>query len=212
MTVDEQFDAPDARARWISSPAELKKKLTTGEPLTVKVGFDPTARTFTSDTRSCSARCAQFQDLGHRVIFVIGDFTGMIGDPTGRQKTRPPLTRDQIGENAETYKRQCFKVLDPVKTEIRFNSEWLEALGVEGFIRLAAKYNVARMLERKDFKTRYASWRPDLDPRVPVPAGPGLRLGVPEGGRGAPGGPTSSSISTSAATSCRTTAWRRRSS
>jgi tyrosyl-tRNA synthetase len=90
-------------------------------------------------------------------MFLIGDFTGMIGDPTGRSKTRPPLTREQIGANAETYKRQCFKVLDPARTEIRFNSEWLGALGSEGFIRLAAGYNVARMLERKDFKERYTN-------------------------------------------------------
>jgi tyrosyl-tRNA synthetase len=98
-----------------------------------------------------------FQDLGHRVIFLIGDFTGLIGDPTGRSKTRPALTAEQIAENAETYKRQCFKVLDPERTEIRFNSEWLGSLGSEGLIRLAARYNVARMLERNDFKTRYQS-------------------------------------------------------
>jgi tyrosyl-tRNA synthetase len=157
MTVDEQFERLTRGAVDLVTEAELKKKLTTGEPLTVKVGFDPTAPDIHLGHTVLLRKMRQFQDLGHRVIFVIGDFTGMIGDPTGRQKTRPPLTRDQIGENAETYKRQCFKVLDPVKTEIRFNSEWLEALGVEGFIRLAAKYNVARMLERKDFKTRYAS-------------------------------------------------------
>jgi tyrosyl-tRNA synthetase len=97
----------------------------------------------------------QFQDLGHHVFFVIGDFTGMIGDPTGRTKTRPALTGEQIAENADTYKRQCFKVLDPDTTDIRFNSVWLGALGSEGLIRLASHYNVARMLERKDFKTRY---------------------------------------------------------
>ncbi len=96
-----------------------------------------------------------FQELGHRVIFLIGDFTGMIGDPTGRSKTRPALTREEIAANAETYKRQCFKILDPELTEIRFNCEWLGALGSDGLIRLAARYNVARMLERKDFKTRF---------------------------------------------------------
>jgi tyrosyl-tRNA synthetase len=96
-----------------------------------------------------------FQDLGHRVIFLIGDFTGMIGDPSGRNRTRPPLTREDVERNAETYKRQCFKILDPGRTEIRFNSEWLGALGSEGFIRLAARYNVARMLERKDFRARF---------------------------------------------------------
>jgi tyrosyl-tRNA synthetase len=96
-----------------------------------------------------------FQDLGHRVVFLIGDFTGMIGDPTGKSKTRPPLTREQIEANAETYKKQAFKILDPVKTEVRFNSEWLGALGSEGFIRLAATYNVARMLERREFRQRF---------------------------------------------------------
>ena len=96
-----------------------------------------------------------FQDLGHRVIFLIGDFTGLIGDPTGRSATRPALTPEQIAENAETYKRQCFKVLDQGKTEIRFNSEWLGELGSFGFVKLAARYNVARMLERNDFKQRF---------------------------------------------------------
>jgi tyrosyl-tRNA synthetase len=96
-----------------------------------------------------------FQDLGHRVIFLIGDFTGMIGDPTGKSKTRPPLSREEIDENAETYKKQAFKILDPEKTEVRFNSEWLSALGSEGFVRLAATYNVARMLERREFRQRF---------------------------------------------------------
>jgi len=96
-----------------------------------------------------------FQDLGHRVVFLIGDFTGMIGDPTGKSKTRPPLSREEIERNAETYKKQAFKILDPVKTEVRFNSEWLGALGSEGFIRLAASYNVARMLERRHFRQRF---------------------------------------------------------
>jgi len=96
-----------------------------------------------------------FQDLGHRVVFLIGDFTGMIGDPTGKSKTRPPLSREEIERNAETYKKQAFKILDPMKTEVRFNSEWLGALGSAGFIRLAATYNVARMLERREFRQRY---------------------------------------------------------
>jgi tyrosyl-tRNA synthetase len=96
-----------------------------------------------------------FQDRGHRVIFLIGDFTGMIGDPTGKSRTRPPLTREQIDRNAETYKKQAFKILDPVKTEVRFNSEWLRELGSEGLIRLAATYNVARMLERREFRQRF---------------------------------------------------------
>jgi tyrosyl-tRNA synthetase len=139
--------------------AELRRKLQRsreeGKPLVVKVGFDPTAPDIHLGHTVLLRKMRQFQDLGHHVVFVIGDFTGMIGDPTGRTKTRPALTGEQIAENAETYKRQCFKVLDPEKTDIRFNSVWLLALGSEGLIRLASRYNVARMLERKDFKTRY---------------------------------------------------------
>ena len=96
-----------------------------------------------------------FQDLGHRVIYVVGEFTALIGDPTGRSKTRPPLTQEEIDRNAETYKTQVFKILDPAKTEVRFNSEWLEPLGSAGWVQLAAKYNVAQMLERRDFRKRY---------------------------------------------------------
>ncbi|PYQ23781.1 MAG: tyrosine--tRNA ligase, partial [Acidobacteria bacterium] len=102
----------------------------------------------------------EFQDEGHRVVYVIGDFTGMIGDPTGRSKTRPPLSREEIERNADTYKKQAFKILDPARTETRFNSEWLEALGSAGFVRLAATYNVARMLERRDFRQRYEAGQP----------------------------------------------------
>ena len=161
MTIDEQYDLLTRGAVDLVTLDEFKKKLAnsaaTGTPLTVKVGFDPTAPDIHLGHTVLLRKMRQFQDLGHRVIFLIGDFTGMIGDPTGRVKTRPALTREQILENAETYKRQCFKVLDPAKTEIRFNSEWLSALGSEGVIRLAAKYNVARMLERKDFKERYTN-------------------------------------------------------
>ncbi len=133
----------------------LKAKLALGRPLTVKVGFDPTAPDLHLGHTVLIRKMKHFQDLGHRVIFVIGDFTGMIGDPTGKSKTRPPLSREDIEKNAETYKQQVFKILDPVKTEVRFNSEWLGALGSEGFIRLAATYNVARMLERREFRQRY---------------------------------------------------------
>ncbi len=161
VTVDEQYDLLTRGAVDLVTLEELKKKLAgslaAGQPLTVKVGFDPTAPDIHLGHTVLLRKMRQFQDLGHRVVFVVGDFTGMIGDPTGRVKTRPALTRDQILENAETYRRQCFKVLDPARTEIRFNSEWLSALGSEGFVRLVATYNVARMLERKDFKERYAS-------------------------------------------------------
>jgi len=133
----------------------LRGKLARGRPLTVKVGFDPTAPDIHLGHTVLMRKMKHFQDLGHRVVFVIGDFTGMIGDPTGKSKTRPPLTREQIDANAETYKKQAFKILDPVKTEVRFNSEWLGALGSDGFIRLAATYNVARMLERREFRQRF---------------------------------------------------------
>jgi tyrosyl-tRNA synthetase len=138
----------------------LKAKLALGRPLTVKVGFDPTAPDIHLGHTVLMRKMKHFQDLGHRVIFLIGDFTGMIGDPTGKSKTRPPLSRDEIQANAETYKKQAFKILDPVQTEVRFNSEWLGALGSEGFIRLAATYNVARMLERREFQKRFAAGQP----------------------------------------------------
>jgi tyrosyl-tRNA synthetase len=138
----------------------LEAKLAHGRALTVKVGFDPTAPDIHLGHTVLMRKMKHFQDLGHRVIFLIGDFTGMIGDPTGKSKTRPPLSREDIERNAETYKKQAFKILDPVKTEVRFNSEWLGALGSEGLIRLAATYNVARMLERRDFRQRYEAGQP----------------------------------------------------
>ena len=133
----------------------FKAKLALGRPLTVKVGFDPTAPDIHLGHTVLMRKMKHFQDLGHRVVFLIGDFTGSIGDPTGKSKTRPPLTREEIERNAETYKKQAFKILDPAKTEVRFNSEWFSALGSAGFIRLAATYNVARMLERREFRQRY---------------------------------------------------------
>ena len=138
----------------------LEAKLALGRPLTVKVGFDPTAPDIHLGHTVLMRKMKHFQDLGHRVIFLIGDFTGMIGDPTGKSKTRPPLSREEIERNAETYKKQAFKILDPVKTEVRFNSEWLGAMGSEGFIRLAATYNVARMLERREFRQRFDAGQP----------------------------------------------------
>jgi tyrosyl-tRNA synthetase len=139
----------------VVTPESLKAKLARGKKLTVKVGFDPTAPDIHLGHTVLMRKMKHFQDLGHRVIFLIGDFTGMIGDPTGKSKTRPPLSREEIDANAETYKTQAFKILDPEKTEVRFNSEWHGKLGSEGLIRLAASYNVARMLERRDFRQRY---------------------------------------------------------
>jgi tyrosyl-tRNA synthetase len=137
------------------TPEALRTKLARGRPLTVKVGFDPTAPDIHLGHTVLMRKMRHFQELGHRVVFVIGDFTGMIGDPSGKSRTRPPLTRGEIEQNAETYKKQAFKILDPLKTEIRFNREWLGALASDAWIRLAASYNVARMLERRDFRQRY---------------------------------------------------------
>jgi tyrosyl-tRNA synthetase len=143
----------------VTRPA-LQEKLARRRPLTVKVGFDPTAPDLHLGHTVLMRKMKHFQDSGHRVIFVIGDFTGMIGDPTGKSKTRPPLTREEIEKNAETYKEQVFKILDPARTEVRFNREWLAALGADGLVRLAATYNVARMLERRDFRQRYEAGQP----------------------------------------------------
>jgi tyrosyl-tRNA synthetase len=144
----------------VVTPASLKEKLARGRPLTVKVGFDPTAPDIHLGHTVLMRKMKHFQDAGHRVVFVIGDFTGMIGDPTGKSKTRPPLTREDIEKNAETYKRQAFKILDPAKTETRFNREWLGALGADGVVKLAATYNVARMLERREFRQRFDAGQP----------------------------------------------------
>jgi tyrosyl-tRNA synthetase len=139
---------------------DLRRKLARGKPLRVKAGFDPTAPDLHLGHTVVLNKMRQFQDLGHHVMFLIGDFTGMIGDPSGRNVTRPPLTPEQIAANAETYKAQVFKVLVPDRTEILFNSAWCEQLGAAGMIKLAAKHTVARMLERDDFARRYAEQRP----------------------------------------------------
>lgn len=138
---------------------ELAKKLErsqkTGKPLIIKAGFDPTAPDLHLGHTVLIQKMAQFQKFGHTVVFLIGDFTGLVGDPSGRSKTRPQLTREEIDKNAETYKAQVFKILDPKKTVIRFNSEWLDKLTSQEFVRLTAKANVARMLERDDFNKRF---------------------------------------------------------
>ncbi len=164
LTVDQQFSYLIKGCVDVVKPAELRAKLErslkTGEPLIVKVGFDPTAPDLHLGHTVLLRKMRHFQDLGHRVIFVIGDFTGLIGDPTGRSKTRPPLTREQIAENAETYKAQVFKILDRDRTVVDFNSRWLSPLGAEGIIRLVQRYSVAQMLERRDFKQRYEAGEP----------------------------------------------------
>lgn len=138
----------------------LIEKLKEGRPLRIKLGADPTAPDIHLGHTVIFNKLRAFQDLGHDVTFLIGDFTGMVGDPTGKNTTRPPLTREDVLRNAETYKEQVFKILDPAKTKIAFNSEWLSELGAEGMIRLAANQTVARMLERDDFKKRYNNGQP----------------------------------------------------
>lgn len=140
--------------------AELVEKLKTGRPLRVKAGFDPTAPDLHLGHTVLINKLRHFQELGHHVMFLIGDFTGMIGDPTGKNATRPPLSREQILANASTYREQVFKILDPGRTEVCFNSTWFEPLGAAGMIKLAAQHTVARMLERDDFSKRYANGQP----------------------------------------------------
>jgi tyrosyl-tRNA synthetase len=134
---------------------KLARSYATGVPLRIKLGLDPTAPDIHIGHTVVLNKMRQLQDLGHTVIFLIGDFTSMIGDPSGRNTTRPPLTREQIEANAETYRAQAYKVLDPAKTELRYNSEWSDALGARGMIQLASRYTVARMLERNDFHDRF---------------------------------------------------------
>jgi tyrosyl-tRNA synthetase len=140
--------------------AELLEKMKAGRPLRVKAGFDPTAPDLHLGHTVLINKLRHFQELGHQVIFLIGDFTGMIGDPSGKNTTRPPLSREQVLENAKTYQEQVFKILDPDKTQVSFNSAWFETLGASGMIRLAAQHTVARMLERDDFAKRYAREQP----------------------------------------------------
>jgi tyrosyl-tRNA synthetase len=160
VSVSEDFDYLTRGCVDVVTADALRAKLAKRRPLVVKVGFDPTAADIHLGHTVLMRKMRHFQDLGHRVVFLIGDFTGMIGDPTGRSKTRPPLSREEIERNAETYKTQAFKILDPEKTAVRFNSEWLASLGSEGFIRLAARYNVARMLERREFRQRFEGGQP----------------------------------------------------
>lgn len=140
--------------------AELVEKLKKGQPLRIKAGFDPTAPDLHLGHTVLINKLRQFQELGHQVLFLIGDFTGMIGDPTGKSTTRPPLTAEQVQENAKTYTAQVFKILKPEQTEVVFNSEWLSDLGAAGMLKLAASHTVARMLERDDFSKRFKSNQP----------------------------------------------------
>lgn len=153
--VDEQLALIKRGADEILVEAELRAKLERGTPLRVKAGFDPTAPDLHLGHTVLINKLRQFQELGHDVLFLIGDFTGMIGDPSGKNATRPPLTREQVLDNAETYKEQVFKILDPQRTQVMFNSQWMDDFSAADMIQLAGKYTVARMLERDDFDKRY---------------------------------------------------------
>ena len=164
MTLDDQLAYLKKGLAELIREDELRERLfqseKSGRPLRIKAGFDPTAPDLHLGHTVLLRKMKHFQDLGHTVIFLIGDVTGLIGDPSGRNTTRPPMTRGQINQNAETYKAQVFKILDPHKTEIRFNSEWLEPLGFIDAIRLCSKYTVARLLERDDFAKRLKEGTP----------------------------------------------------
>ncbi len=163
MNEDQANEQAAALARGCSeviSPAELAAKLALGRPLRIKLGMDPTAPDLQLGHSLTLKKLRDFQDAGHSVIFLVGDFTAMIGDPTGRSETRKPLTREQIESNAETYRAQAFKILDRERTEVRFNSEWMNELGVRRLIEIAAKVSVARLLERDDFEQRLADEEP----------------------------------------------------
>ena len=160
VDVESQLALIKRGAEELLVEAELKDKLKSGKPLRVKAGFDPTAPDLHLGHTVLINKLRHFHELGHHVMFLVGDFTGLIGDPTGKNTTRPPLSREQILQNAQTYREQVFKILDPEKTQVCFNSEWFDALGAAGMIKLAAQHTVARMLERDDFAKRYAGNQP----------------------------------------------------
>src|SRR3984957_5475359 len=159
-TFEEQIAELHRGAHEVLVSAELVKKLQRGKPLKVKAGFDPTAPDLHLGHTVLLNKMRQFQQFGHEVIFLIGDFTGMIGDPTGRNVTRPPLTPEEVQANARTYQTQVFKILDPERTRIEFNSRWLSNMPAPEFVKIAAHYTVARMLERDEFAKRYKSGQP----------------------------------------------------
>lgn len=160
MNIDEAYKIIARGADEILVESELLKKLEKGKPLRIKAGFDPTAPDLHLGHTVLLNKLKQFQDLGHQVLFLIGDFTGLIGDPTGKNATRPPLSKKEVEENATTYTTQVFKILDKSKTEVVFNSSWLNNLGADGMLKLAATHTVARMLERDDFSKRYKAQQP----------------------------------------------------
>ncbi len=159
-TIDQQIETIRRGCDELLLESELREKLATGRPLRVKAGFDPTAPDLHLGHTVLINKLRQFQELGHHVLFLIGDFTGMIGDPTGKNATRPPLTRDAVARNAETYTEQVFRILDRSRTEVVFNSSWMDRMSAVDMIRLAASHTVARMLERDDFSKRYRANQP----------------------------------------------------
>ena len=159
-SIQESINLISRGADEILVVAELEKKLARGKPLRIKAGFDPTAPDLHLGHTVLINKLRQFQELGHEILFLIGDFTGMIGDPTGKSQTRPPLTSFEVKENAKSYTDQVFRVLDPARTRVVFNSEWMSEMGAAGIVHLAAKHTVARMLERDDFSKRYKSGQP----------------------------------------------------
>ncbi len=160
MKAEESFKIIARGTDEVLVKSELLKKLESGKPLRIKAGFDPTAPDLHLGHTVLLNKLRQFQDLGHHILFLIGDFTGLIGDPTGKNATRPPLTKKEVEENAITYTSQVFKILDESKTEVVFNSTWLSNLGADGMLKLAATHTVARMLERDDFSKRYKAQQP----------------------------------------------------
>src|SRR5881227_3257753 len=164
MSIDDQLKALSRRAERILSEQDLRAKLEksrkTGKPLRVKLGMDPTAPDLHLGHTVVLRKLKHFQDLGHTAIFLIGDFSAMIGDPTGQSETRPPLTREQVDANAKTYLAQVFRLLDPKKTEVRYNSEWLDKLSSYDVVRLCGHYRLARILEREDFRSRLTGNQP----------------------------------------------------
>ncbi len=160
MSIEEQLNYLKKGVENLIEEEELLKKIQKKKPMTVKVGFDPSAPDIHLGHTVVMRKMKHFQDLGHKVIFLIGDFTGMIGDPSGKKTTRPQLTKEEVLKNAETYKKQAFKILHPEKTIIDFNSRWLSQLGAEGFIKLASKITLARVLERDDFTKRWNAKEP----------------------------------------------------
>jgi tyrosyl-tRNA synthetase len=160
MALQADLDLIRRGAEEILIESDLVTKLSRGRPLRVKAGFDPTAPDLHIGHTVLINKLRQFQDLGHEILFLIGDFTGMIGDPTGKSQTRPPLTPEAVRDNARSYEEQVFKILDPARTRVVFNSAWMNEVGAAGMVQLAARHTVARMLEREDFSKRYANGQP----------------------------------------------------